>query len=121
MGDDRAVKRAASFIKKVQTLGVSLSANGTRLVIGAPSGVITRELREQFLQLKPAILAELNAGAVSHTTEAHPSGAIREVATLLALAYRRYQAGNRDADQRAGGGDSRLANSGQQSVHGGYS
>lgn len=105
---------AANVIARIRSLGASLSLDGPRLIVDAPRGVITRELREEIVRLKPAILAELSAGA-----DRLPRDAVHQVAGLLAIAYRRHRDACTGPCGSAGQGDSRLANFVHQSVHGG--
>ena len=50
------------LLEQVTSFGVELNADGTNLVVDAPIGVITRELREAMVENKAAILAHLQFG-----------------------------------------------------------
>jgi TubC N-terminal docking domain len=110
---------ASLLIVQLRTNGVSLRSEGTRLIVEAPSGVITPDLREQMTHLKPQILSALEAETLASEADSVTTKAIPEIALLLAAAYRRFtnipQVRN---TPRPGSGDPRLANSDAESVHG---
>lgn len=109
---------AAAMIGRIRALGASLSSDGARLIIdGAPPGAITPELRDQILQLKPAMLLELNGAQTKCAAVPPPSAPIGKVANLLAAAYRRCQA--KGVVHQGDSDDPRLANAAAKSVHGG--
>ncbi len=110
---------ASLLIARLRSLSVSLHSEGTRLIVDAPRGVITSDLREQIARLKPELLSELEAKARALNPDSTTTKAIREIAALLATAYRR----STNIPQvrktlRPGSGDPELANSDAESVHG---
>jgi hypothetical protein len=108
----------ALFIARLRTLGVSLRPDGTRLIVDAPRGVLTSELREQMGCLKQDMLSELEAEALAvYDTPAR--NALREIGAFFATAYRRSK-NLRPVEEISGqdGGDDELAYSSRESVHG---
>jgi len=109
----------ALFIAQLRALGVSVRSNGPRLIVAAPRGVITSELREQMARLKPHILYELEAEAPALYADTPAWEAIREIAALLATAYRRRQELQREqVGLPRKSVDDALANLARSSVHG---
>jgi hypothetical protein len=111
------MKAAASLIAKLRASKVSIRSEGGRLIVEAPSGVITAEVRAELAKRKSELLAALEAeipeqdSALTH--------AQNEVAGLLAVAYKRYIAiPNVGAGRNTNSGDAALAKSPGQSVHG---
>lgn len=52
-----------ALLAEVARLGITLSVNGDKLRIEAPTGTVTPELRAQLAAVKPAILARLRDGS----------------------------------------------------------
>lgn len=110
---------ASLLIARLRTNGVSLRSDRTRLIVVAPRGVITPELREQMACLKLEILSELEAEAFAHTADSATMAAIYEIAVLLTTAYARYtEARPARRSGTSDSGDRELANSVRESVHG---
>jgi hypothetical protein len=107
-----------AFLEALHARGISIDANGGRLMIEAPEGAVTAELRGELLRRKTEIIAALDA--VQQRPEASNLIEVQnEVAGLLAIAYRRHSAVQRvGADREAAGADCGLASAGGSSVHG---
>src|ERR1051326_4101011 len=84
---------ATSLVVNLRRVGVSLRAEGTRLIIEAPLGTVTPEIRRQLVHLKQELLAALakESGAPISRDQA-AIDAVREIAGLLAVGYRRFSA-----------------------------
>jgi pyochelin synthetase len=110
---------AASLLAKLRAVGVAINSEGGKLIIEAPPGVVTAELRAELVERKADLIATLEA-ADDHRDQDQPLIDARHViAGVLAAAYRRYTAVQRVGTERAGNsGKDRLANSGETSVHG---
>jgi hypothetical protein len=110
---------AASLLAQLRDEGISISSNAGRLVIDAPVGAVTAELRVELVKRKAELIATLEtAHGVLHE-DAPLTEARTEIARLLAIAYRRYAAIQRVGPDRAViSGKDDLANSGGTSVHG---
>lgn len=109
---------ALALLESLGAVGISVSSERGRLIVDAPAGAITSQLRAELVSKKAELIAALEM-------KLHPIDAIRleaqkEIAGLLAIAYQR-----RAAIQRVCAGrnentvDSGLASSGKSSVHGG--
>jgi hypothetical protein len=112
------MNRVASLIANLRRAGVTLHREGSRLIVEAPRGVVTPEIRGQLTQSKRALLKVL----ADESQDGSPDGvvdAIREVSSLLAIAYRRHSAAQQVVpDPRTNSGGGGLANSDRPSVHG---
>jgi len=98
--------------------GVSISAQRGRLIVEAPPGVVSAELHAQLRERKAELIAALEAECVP-PDESIVLGVRREIADLLAIAYRRYAAVQRAGAYRPeDSGKGGLANSDAPSVHG---
>lgn len=63
----------AAFLAYLRRLGVELCANGDRLRLSAPKGVLTPSLRAELAERKTTILAFLREGNVAERTLVQPS------------------------------------------------
>jgi TubC N-terminal docking domain len=113
--------RVPSLLVRLRATGVSISGEGERLVIDAPKGVITAELRAEVASMKFEILRLLEAEAAAAEKDFQLAKAIDAAAGLLAGAYKRHPGPRPWADQTPTSSDSTLALSGDTSVHGGVS
>src|SRR5258708_6156951 len=102
---------AASLLAKLRAVGVAISSEGGKLILEAPPGVVTAELRAELGERKTDLIAVLEA-ANNHRDEDQPLIDSRHViAGLLAAAYRRYAAVQRvGADRASNSGKDHLAN-----------
>lgn len=57
---------ARDLLSELQSLGVELSANGDRLHVKAPAGVVTYALRERLTKAKPDLLQLLATNQPEH-------------------------------------------------------
>lgn len=107
-----------AFLDALHARGISISAGGGRLMVEAPEGVVTAELRGELMRRKAELIATLET--TQQRTEASKLlQAQSEVASLLAAAYRRHAAVQRvGTDRQAAAADCSLANAGGSSVHG---
>ena len=110
----------ATLITDLRKAGVRLYREGTRLMVEASPGVITPEIHAQLLRSKHELLTALGKESRERTgDDPTAADAVREIAGLLAAAYRRQQEIRRvptdhaDAEPQHG-----LALSGEPSVHG---
>lgn len=106
---------AIALIKRLRGAGVALRQEGTRLLVEAPVGVITPEVRRHLVRLKQPVLEALTKEAAADDCDGRNADAVYEVSALLAIAYRRCFA-NKPVGR--GSGDAGLANSSESSVHG---
>jgi|SRR5579863_5666586 len=109
-----------ALITNLRKEGVRLYREGTRLIVEAPPGVITPEIRAELLRSKQELLTALgeeSPGAMGEDPIA--AEALCAIARLLAAAYRRQQDIRRvsedHADRERHG---KLALRGEPSVHG---
>jgi TubC N-terminal docking domain len=108
----------ASLVNQLRAAGGSIRCDGGRLVIEAPPGVITAELRAELSKYKAELIALLESGTGNTGDAAETIQARNRIAGLLAMAYRRFLASRRPVEDQATSGDRRLANSTTLSVHG---
>jgi tubulysin polyketide synthase-like protein len=81
---------AASLLRKLREAGILIRSDGGRLIVEAPVGVVTAEMRGDLARHKKALVAVLES-SVGNLLRVEPvSEALREVGGLLAVAYRRY-------------------------------
>jgi hypothetical protein len=102
------MSRASFLIKRLRGAGASIQSTGSGLVVDAPKGVLTLDLRAELASMKREILLELQGEAENAANPSELAEASQLVASLLASAYKQLNA------QR----DSRLALSKPESVHG---
>ena len=113
---------AASLLAQLRDEGISISSNAGRLVIDAPVGAVTAELRVELVKRKAELIATLEtAHGVLHE-DAPLTEARTEIARLLAIAYSsatpRFNVSGQAIDWPVISGKDDLANSGGTSVHG---
>lgn len=110
---------AASLLAELRVAGIAISCDADRLIVEAPVGTVTAELRAKLVKHKAELIATLK-NAHGRLREDPPlSEARSEIARVLAIAYRRCAAIQCVAPDRpvnSGKGD--LANSCGTSVHG---
>ena len=109
---------ASSLITKIRAHGISLHREGGRLIVEAPAGVITPDLRVELGRLKQELLSQLDLESRKESVEDAAANAICENAGLLAIAYVRYKAVQRATIDQPGVPTSKLALSSEPSVHG---
>lgn len=108
---------AAALLASLRSRGISIATERGRLILDAPEGVVTLEMRGELGRNKAEIITVLEDEA--HSRDSTLASALNEITGLLALAYGRHQqilhAGGRDGKDFA---DTGLANPGRTSVHG---
>lgn len=62
---------ARDLLSELESLGVELRANGDRLHVRAPAGVVTYALRERLAKAKPELLQLLAANQPEHRPPPH--------------------------------------------------
>jgi hypothetical protein len=82
---------AASLLSMLRDAGISIRSADGRLIVEAPAGLVSAEMRTEIASHK----AELVATLESHIGLLPPADsvteeAVREVSGLLAVAYQRY-------------------------------
>jgi hypothetical protein len=106
------------FLSVLRARGISISNCDGRLIVEAPEGAVTAELRGELIKRKAELIATLEPPQ----PRTHGSGlleASNAVASLLAMAYRRHAAVARvGTDRKASVADCGLASAGPSSVHG---
>jgi hypothetical protein len=108
---------ASSFLVQLRSVGISVSVEGDHLIVDAPAGVVTAELRAEFAVRKAELIAALEVGH-DDLDDSDLIQVRREIADLLAIAYRRYAAVVRAGDRQPSSGIHELANFQHSSVHG---
>jgi TubC N-terminal docking domain len=109
---------AASLLAQLRSAGVSVSIEDDRLIVDAPAGVVTGELRAVLGKYKAELTALLESGIGNTGDAANTTQARNRVARLLAIAYRRSVKLSRAVEDQAILGNRELANSATLSVHG---
>ena len=109
----------ASLLAELRVAGIAISSEGGRLIVEAPPGAVTAELRAELMKRKAELLATLET-AHGHVDKDLPVTRARiEIAQLLAIAYRRDAAIQRvSSDQPESSVNGQLANAHRSSVHG---
>jgi hypothetical protein len=85
------MSHAASVLARIRAAGISIHAEGGRLIVEARLGVISSEVRAELAQRKSELIQALveeqrrPERGVDDVTEA-----VAEVARLLVIAYQRY-------------------------------
>jgi hypothetical protein len=111
---------AASLLSNLREAGISIRSADGRLIVEAPAGVVTAQMRAELARHKTELVAALES-SMGHLTRADPitSEALREVAGLLAVAYQRYAGIPRvPAEEPENPTLPQLALSARESVHG---
>lgn len=110
---------AASLLAQLRAAGVSINSGQGRLIVEAPTGVITPELHAELVQCKAELICELEKPPVIADEDSAVIEARREIVGLLAVAYRRCSAVQRVGTDRSSRPTNQgLANSSETSVHG---
>ena len=104
------------FLAELRRAGITLRANGDRLTVEAPVGLVTPRLREELARRKTELLSTLE-DLVEPRIDPLDKEVIRDVAKLLAAGYRRYL--NRSTVSVGGPGSPAdgVAFAGESSVH----
>lgn len=108
--------RVEPLLAKLRSAGAAISVEGSRVIIDAPVGALTDNLRAELIKHKTELISKLQHGREIREDLALVE-ARHEIAGLLAQAYHRYVPIGRATDSGNPGND-RLANSGGKSVHG---
>jgi hypothetical protein len=107
----------AKLLAHLRNAGAILQLHGERIAIEAPAGVITADTRKQLGRQKAELVSLLRAAEPQIDRLA--TEAVRELASMLAAAYRRYSKVPRvpvDGTPESPSGG--VALSGMSSVHG---
>jgi hypothetical protein len=106
------------FLSALRARGISISTCDGRLIVEAPEGAVTVELRGELIKRKAELIATLEPPQ-PRTDGSGVLEASHAVASLLAMAYRRHAAVARvGTDRKASVADCGLASAGPSSVHG---
>lgn len=108
---------AASLLAQLRSEGVSVRLESDRLIVDAPAGSVTDELRAQLRERKAELIAALEGEHV-RLDESSLIEVRRKIADLLAIAFQRYTAVERAGEHGKTSGNDELANSSRPSVHG---
>lgn len=111
---------SAALITDLRKAGVQLYREGTRLIVEAPPGIVTPEIRAELLRAKHELLTAVDRrSSEAMGDDQIAAEALRYIADLLALAYRRSAAhGHTSAHREAAHIPRGLALPGEASVHG---
>jgi hypothetical protein len=113
------MSRITSLLGELRAAGVSIRSEGGRLIVEAPAGLVTAEIRAQLVKCKAELVSALEPDLSPPSEDTIEAGAFREVAGLLAIAYQRYARIQRvPADQPKDSTLQQLALSVGESVHG---
>ena len=108
----------AFLVTQLRAAGGSITCDGRRLVIKAPTGVVTADLRTELAKYKTELIALLQSGTGNTGETADTTQARNRIASLLATAYRRSVTPPRAVKHQATSGNDRLAILVTPSVHG---
>jgi hypothetical protein len=109
---------AVGFLLQLRDAGITIDYQGNRLIVEAPTGAVTAELRAELVMRKAELIAALENAREHVRDDPRVNVARGEIAALLAFAYRRYATIPRVGDDEANSGKHELANSAGSSVHG---
>ncbi len=107
------------MLGKLRAARILVRFEAGRLIVEAPVGVVTAEIRAELVRHKAELMSSLAVDS-GHRTGQEPiaTEAIREVASLLAVAYRRHVKVQRaPVDEPTESVNRELAFSTRQSVH----
>jgi hypothetical protein len=106
------------LLRSLSAIGISVSSERGHLVVEAPWGVITSDLREELGSRKAELIAALEMRP--NPQDVTLFEAQNEIARLLAIAYRRCaEIQKLGAEAQTSAAGDKLASSGVLSVHGG--
>src|ERR1019366_108056 len=108
---------ATSLVASLRAAGILIRSEGGRLVVEAPRGTITPEIRSQLAGRKTELISIISLEEEHRANDATTVEALREVAALLATAYKRRQRILRVPEAAADAVNAGLALSGGRSVH----
>ena len=80
---------ANNFLADLRKAGIIVRANGDRLVVEAPAGLVTTQLRDELARRKTTLLFALR-DSTEPGLGPEDSENLHEVASLLAVAYQRF-------------------------------
>ena len=110
---------ALALLESLHAIGVSVGSESGRLIVEAPAGVVTEQLREELVRRKPELITALEMGR-QLPGDVIVRDARNTIAELLSTAYLRHREIQRvGADLREAPSAGSLASSGVSSVHGG--
>lgn len=109
---------ATSLVASLRASGISIWAENRRLLVEAPQGTITPEIRSQLTKCKGELISTLEFEEKHRGKDPVTVEASREVASLLVAAYRRWQKIPRIPEVLDDPPKGELALSPGQSVHG---
>jgi hypothetical protein len=109
----------AEFLSSLNEMGIAVANEDGKLVIDAPAGVVTVQLREELARRRNELIAALGMRS-EHTEDDVLTHAQRNIAGMLAGAYRRLLVGEQtDINREVTSVTNRLACPCASSVHGG--
>jgi hypothetical protein len=109
---------ATLLLARLRGAGVSISSLRGGLIVEAPPGVVTAELRAELVRCKAELIAWLEKSQHDAHEDSIVTEARYEIAGLLAKAYRRFSATQRVSGDQPNSGNNGLANYPSSSVHG---
>lgn len=110
---------ANDFLADLRKAGIIVRANGDRLVVEAPAGLVTTQLRDELARRKETLLFALR-DSIELRLVPEDMEILREVANLLAVAYQRFLRIPRvPAEEASCKATVGVALSGESSVYGG--
>jgi hypothetical protein len=110
---------AVAFLSQLRDAGITIEYRGNRLIVEAPTGAVTAELRAELVKRKAELIATLENAHGRLREDPLLAKARIEIASLVAIAYRRHGAIQRlGPDRPVSSGKGDLANSCRTSVHG---
>jgi hypothetical protein len=85
------MRTATSLLASLRAVGILIRSEEGRLVVEAPRGIITPEIRSQLAKRKTELVSILKLEEEHKANDAITAEALRKVAALLATAYQRRQ------------------------------
>lgn len=112
------IMSAVSLLTQLRAAGASITCDRGRLIIEAPAGLMTPELRTELVKYKAELIAMVKATSGNIGTDAETIEARNRIAGLLAMAHRRIVAMKCAGERQATPGNHELAKLPRSSVHG---
>jgi len=109
---------ATTLLAQLRSAGVLIGVRNGRLILEAPRGVITADLRSKIVEHRAELISALVEQPVNSNEDSIASDARRVIAGLLASAYRRYAVNQSRRTAAGNQGTEPLAIPPDQSVHG---
>jgi TubC N-terminal docking domain len=109
---------ATSLVSSLRAAGISIRVERGRLLLEAPRGTITAEIRSQLASCKAELISILELEEEHRAKDPTTVEALREATALLATAYQRWRRIPRIAEVSGDPLNAELALRAGQSVHG---